>query len=74
MFYFLSTLEVTLSLSVRPYFMSIFFPNIKDFDSRDAARIFHTLMHQRLGFKDYYVQGGDWGSQIVEFMSLFYPE
>lgn len=44
------------------------------FDQRAAARIYHTLMHERLGFEDYYVQGGDWGSNIVETMSLFYPK
>ncbi|PIK47258.1 Epoxide hydrolase 1, partial [Apostichopus japonicus] len=29
---------------------------------------------KRLGFDNYYVQGGDWGSTVVEFMSLFFPQ
>lgn len=28
----------------------------------------------RIGFKKYYVQGGDWGSRIVSAMSTLFPE
>lgn len=36
------------------------------------AQIFNTLM-QRLNFKRYYIQGGDWGSSITHDIALFYP-
>jgi microsomal epoxide hydrolase len=42
------------------------------FDTSDAARVFHKLM-LRLGHTHYYVQGGDWGSAIVNIMSKAYP-
>ncbi|KAF5295494.1 hypothetical protein FQR65_LT10482 [Abscondita terminalis] len=38
-----------------------------------AALIFKNLM-KRLGFDQFYVQGGDWGALIGQFMSAFYPE
>ena len=38
------------------------------------ARMFNTLMHERLQFETYYVQGGDWGAVVVEMMSLFFPQ
>lgn len=38
-----------------------------------AARIFHKLM-ERLGFTEYYVQGGDWGSLITSNMAQMKPE
>ncbi|XP_025072538.1 epoxide hydrolase 1-like isoform X2 [Alligator sinensis] len=41
---------------------------IEGFDTLAAARIFHKLM-ERLGFKEFYVQGGDWGSQITTNMA-----
>lgn len=27
-----------------------------------------------LSFNKYYVQGGDWGSSVVNFMAFYYPE
>lgn len=41
--------------------------------SRYMAQIFADLM-QILGFNQYYVQGGDWGSSVVQSMATFYPE
>ncbi|XP_026315904.1 juvenile hormone epoxide hydrolase-like [Hyposmocoma kahamanoa] len=38
-----------------------------------AAVIMKSLMN-RLGYKKYYVQGGDWGAAIVSAMAKFYPE
>ncbi|XP_041971900.1 juvenile hormone epoxide hydrolase-like isoform X2 [Aricia agestis] len=35
--------------------------------------IFHNLMN-RLGFKKYYIQGGDWGSVVASMMVVMYPE
>ncbi|XP_045762718.1 juvenile hormone epoxide hydrolase-like [Maniola jurtina] len=37
------------------------------------AVVIRNLM-QRLGFKKYYVQGGDWGSLIGKLMATFFPE
>lgn len=36
------------------------------------AVVFNNLM-KRLGHDKYYVQGGDWGSQIASNMGVFYP-
>lgn len=38
-----------------------------------SAVIMKNLMN-RLGFKKYYVQGGDWGAAIVSTMAKFYPD
>ncbi|XP_013391727.1 epoxide hydrolase 1 [Lingula anatina] len=43
------------------------------FDQVDTARIFHKLM-TRLGHQSYYVQGGDWGAAITQYMSILYPQ
>ncbi|XP_009684985.2 epoxide hydrolase 1 isoform X1 [Struthio camelus] len=48
-------------------------PHQKGFDTIAAARIFHKLMN-RLGFKEYYVQGGDWGSRITTNMAQMLPQ
>lgn len=42
-------------------------------DSLAVARIFLKLM-ERLGFSEFYVQGGDWGSLITTNMSQMKPE
>ncbi|NXH43275.1 HYEP hydrolase, partial [Dicaeum eximium] len=47
-------------------------PHRKGFDSIATARIFHKLMN-RLGFRKFYVQGGDWGSRIVTNMAQMLP-
>ncbi len=39
-----------------------------------TARMFRTLMTERLGFKTFYAQGGDWGSGITSAMATIYPE
>lgn len=36
------------------------------------AVVFRNLM-RRLGYKNWYIQGGDWGSQIASMMGTFYP-
>ncbi|XP_032626357.1 epoxide hydrolase 1-like isoform X2 [Chelonoidis abingdonii] len=46
---------------------------IEGFDTLAAARIFHKLM-QRLGFQEFYVQGGDWGSRITVNMAQMLPK
>ncbi|XP_057271372.1 epoxide hydrolase 1-like [Pezoporus wallicus] len=48
-------------------------PHKQGFDSIAAARIFHKLMN-RLGFKEYYLQGGDWGSRITTNMAQMLPQ
>ncbi|XP_059470715.1 juvenile hormone epoxide hydrolase 1-like isoform X2 [Neocloeon triangulifer] len=39
----------------------------------EMAVIFQKLMN-RLGFKKFYLQGGDWGSLIATDLSILYPE
>lgn len=41
--------------------------------SAQMAVVMNNLM-ARLGYKQYYLQGGDWGAAIVSNMALFYPE
>ncbi|KAJ8013530.1 hypothetical protein DPEC_G00030730 [Dallia pectoralis] len=48
-------------------------PHKQGFNSLAAARIFHKLM-ERLGFSEYYLQGGDWGSLITTNMAQMKPE
>ena len=43
------------------------------FDIRKHAEVLQKLM-QRLGYRDYVVQGGDWGSHIARTMGLMYPD
>lgn len=47
--------------------------NVAGFNSVAAARIFHKLM-ERLGFSQYYLQGGDWGALITSNMAQMKPE
>ncbi|XP_068397850.1 epoxide hydrolase 1 isoform X1 [Eschrichtius robustus] len=44
----------------------------KGFNSVATARIFHKLM-LRLGFQQFYVQGGDWGALICTNMAQLVP-
>jgi microsomal epoxide hydrolase len=44
------------------------------FDQIATARIFKKLMNERLGFKRFMVQGGDWGSLVVTNLGRMYPE
>jgi hypothetical protein len=39
----------------------------------EVAVVMRNLMN-RLGFKKYYVQGGDWGSIIGSNMATFFPK
>ncbi|XP_027010160.1 epoxide hydrolase 1 [Tachysurus fulvidraco] len=48
-------------------------PHKKGFDSVCAARVFHKLM-KRLGFRQFYVQGGDWGWIITTNMAQLEPK
>lgn len=48
-------------------------PQVSGFDAADAGRMFHKLM-LKLGFNEYYVQGGDWGSLITSLMARAYPK
>lgn len=38
-----------------------------------VAIVLRNLMH-RLGFKQYYIQGGDWGALIVSIMATLFPD
>ena len=42
------------------------------FNALECARLFHKLMF-RLGYKKYYVAGGDWGALISGSLALLYP-
>ena len=48
-------------------------PAKQGFNLAHTARIFKTLMQERLGFKKFYIQGGDWGSLICHHMAVLYP-
>nr|XP_020481830.2 epoxide hydrolase 1-like [Labrus bergylta]XP_029131605.1 epoxide hydrolase 1-like [Labrus bergylta] len=48
-------------------------PHKQGFNSLAAARVFLTLM-ERLGFPQFYLQGGDWGSLITTNMAQMKPE
>nr|DBA27391.1 TPA: hypothetical protein GDO54_011549 [Pyxicephalus adspersus] len=48
-------------------------PHKQGFNGIAAARIFYKLM-LRLGFSEFYLQGGDWGSLITTIMSQMKPE
>jgi len=39
-----------------------------------TARIFKKLMQDRLKFKKFIAQGGDWGSGVVSHLGRFFPE
>jgi pimeloyl-ACP methyl ester carboxylesterase len=39
-----------------------------------CARIFRTLMVERLGFNDFYLQGGDWGAAITTTLATKWPQ
>uniref|UniRef100_A0A8C5PHE1 Epoxide hydrolase n=1 Tax=Leptobrachium leishanense TaxID=445787 RepID=A0A8C5PHE1_9ANUR len=45
----------------------------KGFNAVAAARVFYKLM-LRLGFREFYLQGGDWGSLITTTLSQMKPE
>ncbi|XP_012538919.1 juvenile hormone epoxide hydrolase 2 [Monomorium pharaonis] len=46
---------------------------IPDLSAIQASVIFKNLM-LRLGYDKYYVQGGDWGAQVIHTMSCLYPQ
>ncbi|XP_013789374.2 epoxide hydrolase 1-like [Limulus polyphemus] len=48
-------------------------PHQPGFSMTDAGRVFVKLM-SRLGFKKFYLQGGDWGSAISMVISSVYPK
>lgn len=48
-------------------------PHKQGFNSMAAARVFLKLM-ERLGFSQFYLQGGDWGSLITTNMAQMKPQ
>lgn len=48
-------------------------PHKEGFNVISAARVFVKLM-TRLGYKQFFVHGGDWGSYISRTIALMYPE
>uniref|UniRef100_A0A8C1GUB9 AB hydrolase-1 domain-containing protein n=1 Tax=Cyprinus carpio TaxID=7962 RepID=A0A8C1GUB9_CYPCA len=51
----------------------LFIISHEGFNTLEAAHIFHKLM-ERLGFTEFYVQGGDWGAFITNNMAQMKPE
>ncbi len=41
--------------------------------ARSTARLFDTLMRERLGYTSYLAQGGDWGSAVCAWLGLEHP-
>ena len=41
--------------------------------ARSTARLFDTLMRERLGYDRYLAQGGDWGSAVCTWLGLEHP-
>ncbi|XP_017568743.1 epoxide hydrolase 1-like isoform X1 [Pygocentrus nattereri] len=48
-------------------------PELEGFNTLDAARVFLKLM-ERLGYSEFYLQGGDWGSIIATNMAQMKPD
>ena len=49
------------------------YTDMPGFTNEQHAETMHKLM-QKLGYSDYVIQGGDWGSWIVRCMAILYPE
>ncbi|KAH7730307.1 Protein W01A11.1 [Aphelenchoides avenae] len=49
-------------------------PHKKGFGQVQTARIFNKLMTDRLGFKKYVAQAGDWGAAVTSHIAKIYPE
>ncbi|KAK5234248.1 glycosylphosphatidylinositol anchor biosynthesis [Exophiala xenobiotica] len=49
------------------------YPDKKGFKHVHHAEVMHKLM-SRLGYKQYVVQGGDWGAFITRCLGIMYPE
>ena len=43
------------------------------FNAQTCAGVFVKLM-ERLGFKKFYAQGGDWGAAITTYLAIIYPQ
>ena len=43
-------------------------------DPKKIAGLFKKLMTEELGYKQFFAQGGDWGSSITEAIALMHPE
>ena len=48
--------------------------NQKRVGLKDIAAIFHTLMTERLGYRKFAAQGGDWGAFITSSLGAYYPD
>lgn len=49
-------------------------PTKKGFNTMVNARVFNTLMVDRLKFNTYLAEGGDWGFVVVGDIARLYPE
>jgi pimeloyl-ACP methyl ester carboxylesterase len=42
--------------------------------TRDVAKLWQKLMTEVLGYKQYYAQGGDWGSLVASWLGVDFPQ
>ena len=49
-------------------------PSRRGFNTEQYAETLNKLMTEKLGYKQYVTQGGDWGYEVTRGLSLLYPE
>jgi pimeloyl-ACP methyl ester carboxylesterase len=49
-------------------------PRVPGGSPRQFGRWMHALMADRLGYRSYFAQGGDWGSVIASWLALDHPQ
>jgi pimeloyl-ACP methyl ester carboxylesterase len=49
-------------------------PKKPGMNPKQVAAVFSQLMTDELGYKKYFVHGGDWGSSIAEQLALIHPD
>ena len=64
----------TLIIPSLPGYGFSFTPSKKRYGVEEISELIHLLVTENLGFKNYFLQGGDWGSFISSRISHFYPK
>jgi pimeloyl-ACP methyl ester carboxylesterase len=49
-------------------------PTEPGMNTKQIAKLFATLMKEELGYKEFFVHGGDWGANIGEQLALYHDE
>jgi pimeloyl-ACP methyl ester carboxylesterase len=49
-------------------------PTKPGMNTKQIAKLFATLMKEELGYKEFFVHGGDWGANIGEQLALYHDE